>query len=289
MSPTEMVIADGRTVPRGDALLPPTDTGVLYGLGTFETLRLYDGVAFEAERHEERLREAAGRLGLTVPDGLSVPAAMRELAERNGVRDARGRVLVTGGEENPDGGLPRPRWFAELGPLPGRTDADYEAGVRVIILGEVLGGSEPMRGMKTLAYLPNHLGRMAARRAGADEAILSGPDGELLEGTSSNLFLVERGTLVTAPIDGRVLDGVTRRTVLEEAVQLSIPVRERVIRADDLAGASEAFITSSLREVLVVRELGDQAFDPTAPVARNLHAAYRARVRRYVAEISRGA
>jgi len=275
VSHPDVVVADGQFRPRAEALLPPTDTGVLYGLGTFETLRLYDGIAFEGERHEERLRAATARLGLRMPAGVSVPAVMRELAERNGVREARGRVLVTGGEEAPDGTLPRPRWFAELGPLPGRTAAEYEAGVKVIILGEVLGGSEPMRGMKTLAYLPNHLGRMAARRAGADEAILAGPDGELLEGTSSNLFLVERGTLVTAPTDGKVLDGVTRRTVLEEARRLDFPV-------------VEAFLTSSLREVLVVRELGDHAFDPTAPVARNLHAAYRARVRRYVAEVSRG-
>jgi branched-chain amino acid aminotransferase len=287
MTPFDVVVADGRFVPRGEALFPPTDTGLMYGLGTFETLRLYEGVAFEAERHEERLRDAARRLSIPVPDGLSLPMVMRELAIRNGVTEARGRILLTGGEEAPDGSLPRPRWFAELGPLPRRTDADYAAGVSVLILDEVLGGSVPVRGLKTLAYLPNQLGRMAARSAGADEAILVGPDGELREGASSNLFLVADGALVTAPIDGQVLDGVTRGAVVEEARRLDIPVVERAIRREDLGGAQEAFLTSTLREVLVVRRLGDQEFDPAAPVARSLHDAYQARVRRYLVEASR--
>ncbi len=104
-----------------------------------------------------------------------------------------------------------------------------------------------------------------------------GPGGEILEGATSNVFVVHAGVVWTPPLGLGILEGITRRLVMEAAREDGVVVEERLFFPPQLYGAEEAFITSSLREVIPVvradgRALGDGR---PGPVTRQLHAAFR--------------
>lgn len=279
MSTTRITYFDGAYVAGDEALIPPTDVGVIYGLGSFETLRIYAGHAFMADRHQSRLVDTLSRLGIPAPPALELATIFAELSRRNALPDARGRLVVTGGTETADGTLQAPRVFAEVLPLP--PDAlGARGGVSVIFASQTL---RPIAGFKSLSYLPNTLARREARRQGAEEALLRADTGEILEGATSNVHLVIGGRLTTSPADGHILGGVTRGVVLEEARALRIPVDERAVSDADVTGADEAFLTSTIREVLPIADLAGRRFDAPGPVTTRLRDAYRRRVSAAVA------
>lgn len=277
-----ILYVDGELRPESEAHLSPLDVGVIYGLGSFETVRVYEGYAFRADDHERRLRTALEALGLTLP-GLPMGDVLEHVAKANRIGDGRGRVIATGGLEHPDGTLCTPRVFAEVTPWPRRPAGDYARGIRVEILSGVLGGMMPLAGMKSLSYLPNYVARRQAAAKGAEEAVLLHASGELTEGTTSNFFLVIGDRLVTPPADGRVLSGVTRQLVMEDAARLGIPVEERAVTRADVAHATGAFLTSTMREVLPIRDFGGVPLPVPGEAAVALGRAYRDRVDAFLA------
>jgi branched-chain amino acid aminotransferase len=272
------VYFDGAYVPRERALIPPTDVGVIYGLGSFETLRIYDGVAFMAERHQARMIHTLEYVGVATP-ALDLRGIFETLSVRNEQPDARGRILVTGGTERPDGTFEGPRVYAETTAIRGDL-AEIARGVKVCFASESL---RPIAGFKSLSYLPNTLARAEARRVGAEEALLRAPGGEILEGATSNLHLVIEGRLTTPPADGRLLGGVTRSVVLEEAIAEGLEIDEHAIFDADLTRAEEAFLTSTIREITPIRDLAGRILPAPGPITLRLRDAYR---RRVSAEIS---
>ena len=115
-----------------------------------------------------------------------------------------------------------------------------------------------------------------AKQKGAQEALMLGRDGQILEGASSNLFIVKDGKVRTPEPQPGILVGITRATVIAAAAQEGIEVSEGEVRPDDLYGADEAFLTSSIREVMPVvsaegRTIGSGR---PGPVTKRLHAGY---------------
>jgi len=131
-------------------------------------------------------------------------------------------------------------------------------------------------GAKASNYLANLLAVHEAKQKGAQEALMLGRDGQILEGASSNLFIVKDGKVRTPEPQPGILVGITRATVMGAAAQEGIEVVEAEVRPDDLYGADEAFLTSSIREVMPVvsaegRTIGSGR---PGPVTKRLHAAY---------------
>ena len=134
--------------------------------------------------------------------------------------------------------------------------------------------------IKSLALLENVLAKNAAAAVGADEAIFI-DNGNVTEGSSSNLFMVSGGRLITHPLGPKVLAGITRDVLLECATALGIPVEERPMKLEDAKQADEVFITSSTRELVWVLKWDDAPIGKGAcgPVTRALHEEYRRRVK----------
>jgi branched-chain amino acid aminotransferase len=109
--------------------------------------------------------------------------------------------------------------------------------------------------MKTLGYLENMLARAEAAGVGCDEAILLNEEGLVAECSASNIFIVERGRLVTPPIGAGILEGVARGVVIELAGGLDISVAEENITVDRLLGVDEVFITNSIIELAPVTSI----------------------------------
>lgn len=122
---------------------------------------------------------------------------------------------------------------------------------------------------KTLAYLDHVIARDLARAAGADEGIRLDAEGRAVEGATSNLFAVVAGAVVTAPTASGVLPGIVRGRVLAACAREGIPAREAAIAVDELRGATEVFVTSSLRGVVPVTRL-DGAARAAGPITARI-------------------
>jgi branched-chain amino acid aminotransferase len=138
----------------------------------------------------------------------------------------------------------------ELVPLP---DAMYEHGVGVVTFKtQRVADATPASGAKLSNYMVAVLAMVEVRRAGAEEALVLDAAGRVVEGTTSNVFFVKDGVLVTPPEEAGILMGITRAKILEIARRENIPVKEKSFFPKELVAADEAFISSSIREIAPV-------------------------------------
>lgn len=254
---------NGRLVSPGELCLEAGERGFLYGDGLFETVRLYDGRALIWPRHADRLAAGCRVLGIPYPEqeidaGLqTILAALREAGTPAGDSAGSLRLTVTRGSNPPGarGALPSQALHptvmitAKTGePYPPEA---YRNGQRAITVSFPRSHLSPLVCLKSLNYLENILGRQEAAAAGADEGIFFNLQGELTEGTVSNIFLLfDDGRLVTPPVGSGLLPGIAREIVLSLGGCLGLAVQESVVTRQDLQQAREAWLTNSLLEVM---------------------------------------
>lgn len=276
------VLIDGVVVPENEARVSVFDRGFLYGDSVFEVTRTYGGVPFEERAHLERLARSCARVGISLPVGLDVLSAeVARAVEACGEPEAYIRVVVTrgGGPVTYDPSTARApvRVVMALPVHPPPPEA-YAEGIGVATVSAALPAhATAAAGAKASNYLANLLAVEQARARGGQEAVLLSPDGAVLEGASSNVFVVREGTLHTPRTEAGILEGITRRRVLADARAAGVPVHEGILFVQDLYQADEMFITSSIREVLpVVRVDGLTVGEGRpGPLTGRLHDAYR--------------
>jgi branched-subunit amino acid aminotransferase/4-amino-4-deoxychorismate lyase len=241
--PEPLAVIDGQVMPAAQAVVPATDEGLLRGDGVFEVMRLYGGRPFALDDHLRRMVRSAANLRLEL-DVNAVRADIDALLAAAGEVDGALRVLVTRGG----------RRIAIVEPV-----ADHSAPLALVSIEYV--PPRVLDNIKSLSYAGNMLAGRLAKEAGGDEALLVTPHGRVLEGPTSTFFCSLDGeTLVTPPLDDRVLDSITRRRLLELLPQ----AREAVVTRDDVDGAHEAFLASTLREVQPVASIDGRAL-PAVP------------------------
>ena len=252
---------DGAITPADEALVPVADDGLLRGDGGFEVLRVYGGRPFAWDDHFARLGRTCAGLRLDA-DLDALGAEARALLAAAAEPESLLRLVVTRGG----------RRIAIAEPLPAHPPTARVATI-------TFAPTRVLNGLKTLSYAGNMLaGRLAAEQ-GADEALLVTPHGRVLEGPTWTFFWVAGGRLHTPPLADGILDSITRGRLLEECDVSEVPCT-----LDDLRIAEEAFIASSVREVLPIAAV-DEIELPRAPgpVTRAAHAAFRQRVARELA------
>lgn len=280
---------DGWVGPAQEARVSPVDAGFLYGEAVYENLRTYGHVPFLFPRHLARLRRSAEFLGipLEVPDA-EITDRLRATQEAAGITGEHSlRVILTAG---PQGG--EPSLIILVRPLPPLPVDPEREGVGVLLSDWVRAapGGLPAD-VKSTNLLAARLAVREAEAEGAHEAVLTGSDGDLTEGATSNLFLVEDGVVLTPPLEDGLLPGITRALVLEVLRELEIPFEETALGPGWLATADEVFLTSSSREVLPVtwsvtpgeprRRIGD---GKPGPLTLRALAGYRRAVQRLLGE-----
>ncbi len=250
----EIIYLNGQLVPRSKAKLSLFDHGFLYGHGLFETMRAYNGHIFRLDRHLARLQCSAQSLGLASRFAASdLETACIQTLNANKLKDARLRLTVSAGEGDmtPDPDTrsnPTVLVTAQnLVPLP---PEKYESGFKAALSSLRRNSQSPLSRLKSTCYLSNILARMEARAAGCDEAILLNERGYLAEGSTTNIFLVSKGKLVTPSLESGVLPGITREAVLEIAQASNIKTVERQVELKELIEAEEAFVTNSILELM---------------------------------------
>jgi branched-chain amino acid aminotransferase group I len=255
----EIIYLNGQLIPRSKAKLSPFDHGFLYGYGLFETMRAYNGYIFRLDSHLTRLRCSAESIGLThslltTDEGKqSLKAACVATMEANELRDARIRLTVSAGEGDmtPDPGTcPSPTVLVTAQNLVPLSPEKYESGFKAVLSFLRRNSQSPLSRLKSTCYMENILARTAARATGCDEAIFLNEQGYLAEGSSTNIFLVSNGELITPCFESGVLPGITRDAVLEIARTSNIKATERWVQLNELIEAQEAFVTNSILELM---------------------------------------
>jgi len=231
---------NGRVVNPADAHIGVDDHGLVVGGGGFETLKVVRGQAFALSRHIRRLSRTLSALAIPEPDEVVLRRAVAEVIEASGLRSGRVRLTVTGGGGSlgsaaPTGPASVIAVIGELGALARPT---------AITVPWTRNESGALAGLKTTSYAENVRALRAAHQADAGEALFANSAGQLCEGTGTNVFVVIDDDIITPPLSGGCLPGVTRGLVLEIA-----DVVERELPLEVLTTADEVFLTSSTRDV----------------------------------------
>jgi 4-amino-4-deoxychorismate lyase len=274
------VVATGPGAPAGGPpALDPADLALGRGEAVFEALRVYAGRPFRLRAHLDRLAASARAVEVPVPAGLEELAAQAVTAAGAGDTDVVLRIICTKGPEvdpegsgEPQGGAPvdregagrgegGPAAFAICTDVPASFEAERRRGLRLVLLttatDPLARAASPwlLAGVKTTSYAANMAAQRAARARGADDAVLVGLGGELLEAPTANLWWRSGHTLHTPSLDLGILAGITRAVLCDLAPGLGLKVVEGVYTAEDVVAADEAFLSSSTREVMPVVEV----------------------------------
>ena len=270
-APDRVVWIDGELLRGEAARVSLFDRGAHDGGAIFETFRVHDGHPFLWPKHLERMVLAAAELGFPVPPSpLALRTALDAALEANALSDAVARITVTRGIA---GGRPtRTGCWVEVEPVGGRLWRGTRTGEGSVILSKRPFAPGVLGAYKTTSRLAYHLAFEEARAAGADETILLTHQGEVLEGSASNLFLHIDGEIATPSHHTGILAGITRAFALQACYDLGYRLRTSAMWRDELAIADEVFLTNAVQGIVSITRVGGRAVK-TGGVAAQLREA----------------
>jgi D-alanine transaminase len=275
----KLAYVNGRYLPHRDAAVHIEDRGYQFADGVYEVVTVAAGRMIDEAPHLDRLERSLAEIKIAMPmSRKALQLVSRELIRRNGLRNGLLYMQVTRGVAPRDHKFPaaqKPALVMTTKHIDFAGQSKFTDGVSVITIPDQRWAR---RDIKTIALLPNCLGKQQAAEAGAYEAWQVDGDGLVTEGTSSNAWIVTRdGRLVTRHLGNEILHGVTRRTVLAIAAEEGIRFEERPFDLVEARSASEAFVTSASSFVTPVVRIDDTVLGDgkPGPLSKRLLAWYR--------------
>ena len=277
----QIVNIDGTLFPPDEAKISVFDHGFLYGDNIYEAMRTYRGKIFLIERHLFRLEASANMINLNLPlNQADFQRQIERTVSAGGNNESYIRMIVTRGK----GAITldmdsseRASYVIIVKSLEQFPREFYQRGVKLAMVSIRRNDRQTLNPrIKSGNLLNNVLAYMQAKSEGAFEGILCNLAGYVTEATSSNVFLVKKGKLITPSLDAGLLSGVTRGLVLELAASQQIPIEERNVLPVELLLCDECFITSTTKAVLPVNQISETRL-PEAPgvLTRQIMDAYR--------------
>jgi len=251
------IYINGTFYDKEDAKISVYDHGLLYGDGVFEGMRSYGGKVFRLDDHLERLWFSAKAIWLEIPStNQQMADAVNETLAKNKIQDGYIRLVVT-------------RGAGTLGLDPNKTsdpqviiiadkivlypDELYENGLEIITVSTQRNHPAALSPrIKSLNYLNNILAKIEGLQAGCIEALMLNHKGEIAECTGDNIFLIRGQRIYTPPTDAGILEGITRKAVIDLAEEMGNPVHQVALTRHDVYIADECFLTGSAAEVIPV-------------------------------------
>jgi len=286
MKQADLIWMNGELIPWEDAKVHVLTHGLHYGTGGFEGVRCYDTeigpAVFRHRDHLDRLFRSAKLYYMPVPYELEeLRRGTLELIAGNGLRSCYIRPLVF-------------RGYGQMGLNP--LEAPVEVAIAVWEWGAYLGEESKRRGVRAAVsswrrispdsliphakasgqYLNSVLAKIESVKGGYEEAILLDDHGHVCEGTGENIYVVREGRIVTPPQTSSILDGISRRSVMQIARDLGFEVEERAIARAELYLADEVFMTGTAAELVPVREIDGHAIATGEPgiITRSVQTAF---------------
>jgi branched-chain amino acid aminotransferase len=261
--------------------LTPGQVGLLSGWGVFSTIRVYEGVMFEWERHWARMKGDADRLRVPFPgDPPWLETRLNRLIEANRAWNCTLRVVVV---RNRGGIFEGPGVTSDFDVIAFTVDpVRWPSEVRLGVVEHGRHAASEFAGTKYISWAENLTRYELAHVRGLDEVILLNERGEVSECTSANVFAVEGGRVWTPPLSSGCLAGVTRAVLLDGFEGFEIG--EKTLALDDLKRADEVFITSTTRELLPVASIEGLQIPGGREVCDQLRRHFAAHVAKYLAQ-----
>ena len=270
------VYVNGDYLPEADAKVSIFDRGFLMADGVYEVTTVLDGKLVEFDGHVTRLNRSLNELDMAKPcsddDLLEIH---RKLIEANDLEEGLIYLQVTRGAADRDFAFPEDAeptlvMFTQKKDLAEAAAAG--TGINVISIEDLRWGR---RDIKTVQLLYPSLGKMMAKKAGAQDAWMV-QDGYVTEGTSNNAYIVKDGKIITRALSNDILHGITRASVLRYAREAQMEVIERSFTVDEAKDADEAFITAASTFVMPVVSMDGEKIGTgdVGPVAKRLREIY---------------
>ncbi len=272
-----LVNISGKFFKRDQAMISVFDRGFLYGDSVFEVIRTFNGKPFAMKSHLKRLSRSRELTGMEVPwDDHFLSSQIEDSISRAQNPESYIRLILTRGQG--EFGLhPRlaadPLYLVLIRPWQEFPDSYYNQGVNISISPvrrNLVTALNPQ--IKSGNYLNNILAIQPSEKSRIIESVMLDYSGYLTEGSTSNIFLIKEGEVVTPPLEIGLLQGITRNVVFELCSYLNIPIREERLVSRDLLEADAAFITSTLKGIMPVKCCDDQIVGTgePGPIIQNL-------------------
>jgi len=244
---------NGRLVPASAACISPFDRGFTVGCAAFETLRARRGQPFAVTRHWRRLVHSCQILGIQPPLLDVFKSCMTETLEANHLKEARVRFTVTAGDGQTSTASFGAGQTLVVHAVPIQSYADRE---QVVTVPWSRNERSVLTGAKCASYAENMIALAFAHKQGCGEAIFANTQGDLCEGATTNVFIVQDGVVLTPSTASGCLPGITREIVLELCKLNNIGVEETKLPMNLFEEAEECFLTSSTRGLQPIAKVG---------------------------------
>ncbi|MBL7002649.1 MAG: aminotransferase class IV [Gammaproteobacteria bacterium] len=263
---TKTVYLNGEFLPINEAKISVLDRGFLFGEGVYEAIPVYNGKLFRTTEHLNRLHKSLEGIAMSVKfDEAHWTPIFEQLIEKNGGGNQALYLQVTRGTMESR----NHSWDIDIQPniflmsLASKyPDPDaQELGVKAITLDDI---RWKFCNLKTTSLLANTLLHQQATDKDAVEAILI-RDGNAIEGSASNIFIVKDEMLITPPEGNHMLSGITREVILELCQKYKILYRVTHITEDELHSADEVWICASTKEIVPITTLNQHAVGKGVP------------------------
>lgn len=264
------IYLDGQYCAKEDAKISVFDHGLLYGDGIFEGIRAYNGRVFRLDEHVDRLYDSAKAILLTVPlTQQEIKDVVVETCRLNGIKNGYIRLVVTRGVGdlglNPNK-CPKATVFCIATGISIYPEKAYQEGLKVVTAAtQRISPASLSPAIKSLNYLNQIMARIEGNLAGADELIVLNNEGFVAECTADNVFVVKKGRIFTPPVSAGALGGITRRAVIDLALDMGLMIEEVNLTRYDLWVADEIFLTGTAAEVVPVREMDGRSIGTGKP------------------------
>jgi branched-chain amino acid aminotransferase len=274
---------DGHMTPWRDAKIHVLTHGLHYASSIFEGIRVYDKHPFKLTEHTQRLERSAELLGFKLPFSVAVlDQACRDVITANSFTDCYLRPVAWRGSEIMGVSAQKSRIHVAIAvwEWPSYFSAEAKAqGLRLATSQwrRPSPQTAPVHSKAAGLYMICTLAKHAAEDAGFQDALMLDWRGQIAEATGANIFIVFEGKLHT-PLPDCFLNGITRQTVMRLASARGIEVIERAIFPDELAKASEVFLTGTAAEIIAVGQIDHYYFAP-GPITKVLQEDYQALTR----------
>ncbi|MDA7425182.1 D-amino-acid transaminase [Thalassococcus lentus] len=271
---TRTVYVNGEYLPENEAKISIFDRAFLMADGVYEVTSVLDGKLIDFEGHRVRLERSLRELDMPKPEAFDdLLEIHRELVRINDIEEGMIYLQITrGAPDDRDFVFPDPETTPATLVLftqnkPGlANNPTAQKGIKVISIEDARWGR---RDIKTVQLLYPSMGKMMAKKAGADDAWMV-QDGFVTEGTSNNAYFIKGNTIVTRALSNDILHGITRAAVLRFAAEAQMQVEERNFTIEEAKQADEAFITSASTFVMPVVDIDGTAIGTGKPGNRAL-------------------
>ncbi|MGN1400778.1 MAG: aminodeoxychorismate lyase [Bacillus sp. (in: firmicutes)] len=274
-----IMYVNGQFVEEAAAVISPFDHGFMYGMGLFETIRVYEGHPFLLDDHIDRMTAGLEEMDIKNPFSREKWLSLiKELLDVNGISNARVRLNVSAGVGQaglPSGPYYTPSTILFISPLGHAPDSLAAKKARILELKRDVPFGKSRH--KTHHFGNNIAAKMELNQHPEDEGIFLTEGGHIAEAITSNIFWVKNEVLYTPSLDTGILPGTSRKFIMGLAKTMDIPIREGLYSCCELACSEEVFLTNAVQEIVPLEEIRGLASYPgkDGKVANRLYMEYK--------------